>query len=792
MQALPPGLRALSEFNQFILYRLVPLASGKTDKVPTAPGGYDINPHEAANWLSFEQAAEQSQKTGLSVGFVFTKNDPFFFIDIDKAHNAGEWSELASKLCSDFNGAAIEVSQSGKGLHIFGKGVAPDHAKKNVPLGLEFYTEARFVALTGINVVGDASTEHSAALATFTAQYMEPKAGAEFDAQTWTTEPRADWSGPEDDDELIEKMLSSTSRSAAFGGRATVLDLWQANETALAETYPDGEGLRSYDASSADAALAAHCAFWTGCNSERMAALMRRSGLYREKWDDRADYLPRTIAGASARCERVYSDSAKKAVDTSLNTGGAEVKALDGYQFLTIDQQIDYFAGCIYVTDLHRVFTKWGDLLKPDRFKSRFGGFEFAIDKANERTTRNAFDAFTESQGARFPKVDGTVFRPALPTGDIVEQEGRSFVNTYIDVPTPRKVGDASPFLNHIKKLLPNENDQNIILAYMAACIQHKGTKFDWCPLIQGPEGNGKTLLTRCVKYAIGARYTHMPRASEIDSKFNGWLLNTIFVGVEDIFVPSHRQEVIENLKPMITGGDGLEIQLKGVDQITGESCANFMLNSNHRDAIRKTENDRRFCVFYTAQQRKEDIDRDGMGGDYFVDLYEWLDADGYAIVNEYLSTYAIPDALNPATHCRRAPTTTSTQEAIEETRGAIEQEVLDAMDEGRPGFAGGWVSSLAVDRFLEQIGAARRIPRNKRHAMLEELGLMLHPALSRGRTSNATLTDGGRPKLYVKKGHLSLNLTRPAQVAAAYDEAQKPEDVETIASRAFKPTNGI
>ena len=66
----------------------------------------------------------------------------------------------------------------------------------------------------------------------------------------------------------------------------------------------------------------------------------------------------------------------------------------------------------------------------------------------------------------------------------------------------------------------------------------------------------------------------------------------------------------------MITGGDGLEIEGKGVDQISADVCGNFMFNSNHKDAVRKTQNDRRFCVLFSAQQQAADLTRDGMGGD--------------------------------------------------------------------------------------------------------------------------------------------------------------------------------
>ena len=99
------------------------------------------------------------------------------------------------------------------------------------------------------------------------------------------------------------------------------------------------------------------------------------------------------------------------------------------------------------------------------------------------------------------------------------------------------------------------------------------------------------------------------------------------------------------------------------------------------------------FSVFYTAQQNDGDLERDGMEGDYFPDLYEWLkgagryaqygEGYGYSVVNEYLSTYAIPDALNPATQCHRAPITSTTKDAITASLGGIEQEILEAIEQG-------------------------------------------------------------------------------------------------------------
>ena len=149
------------------------------------------------------------------------------------------------------------------------------------------------------------------------------------------------------------------------------------------------------------------------------------------------------------------------------------------------------------------------------------------------------------------------------------------------------------------------------------------------------------------------------------------------------------------------------------------------------------------------------------------------LKSGGYAIVTDYLYSYVIPDELNPAGACHRAPTTSSTEEAVHASLGAIEQEILEAIDEGRPGFAGGWVSSMAVERLLQSQRMARAIPHNKRRELMQTLGYDYHPALKNGRVNNVVALEGGKPRIFIKNDHIHTNLISAAEVARHYQEAQ-------------------
>jgi hypothetical protein len=801
MRELPLALLPFAPYHQFVIYLVQPSRArpGKTDKFPCDwKTGRVVNAHDPQYWTDAPTAivacehfiATTGQNYG--VGFVVSDSDPFWFLDMDNCQVVDpetknvDWSPVAKQLCQVFNGAALEVSQSGMGLHLFGVGRPPAHGCKNETFGLEFYHSGRLAALTGTHASGSAAVDFTAALPWLVANYFPATSGPGFDPsldlmQQWalacTEGPAEEWRGPADDEELIRRALQSRSTGAAFGDKASFADLWTCNIPVLAKAYPDD--VRAYDSNRADSALAQHLSFWTGRDHERIARLMPRSALNRDKFE-RPDYLPRTIMAVCARNMDVLTDKLPEPLAGSVagplpSAGGhqpVQPTLVTGSIYLGIEDQFKLFVGCVYVRDIHRVLVPGGLLLKPDQFKVNYGGYVFQMDTSNEKTTRDAWEAFTQSNAYRCPRADSSCFKPDLPAGALIERGGQVFTNTYWPVEVPRKVGDPTPFLIHLQKVLPDERDRLILLSYMAACVQHKGYKFQWAPLLQGVEGNGKTLFTRCVAEAVGRRYVHWPKASKICKEFNAWMIGKLFYGVEDIYVPEQKREIIEELKPMITGGDGLEIEGKGVDQISADICGNFIFNSNHKDAVRKTKNDRRYGVMFSAQQQAEDLARDGMGGDYFPKLYDWLRADGYAIVSELLHTFPIPPEYNPATLCQIAPKTTSTQMAIDASQGGVEQEIAEAVAQGLPGFCGGWLSSMMLDALLERMGSARRLTHSKRREMLDALGYVAHPALPDGRVNNLVLPDNGKPRLFILKTAVDYRIATPADAARAYETA--------------------
>ena len=778
MDLLPQAFYTLNKYKQFIVYVTVDGNPKKIKKPANHINGAVWDAHRPEIWTDAETAIAAAKRLGPSygVGFVFTENDPFFLLDIDSCYDpVNGWSDLAKNLLTRLGGAGVEVSLSGKGLHIIGSCEPFEHDCRNDDLKLELYTKKRFVALTGIHASGDVGQDCTQAIKAIASEFFAPSnpKAVKTDSGWWSDTPLPEWSGPEDDQELLNMALRALSNAAKFGNAKTASfsELWNADERALCQFFPpDNNSNEPYNRSSADAALAQHLAWWTGCNAERMLRMMKESKLYRDKWD-REDYLPRTIRAARGNTTGCLQSKINAYQHDNKPEQAAQIKNSDS-NFLTPAQQQEHFKGHIYICEDNGIFVPGGYVLDKERYNAMEAGPLYVMDYANTKTTSKAWDAFVMNRAVKFPKVHASTFRPDLKPGTIIEEDSRLLVNTYWPYNCKRTKGDVTPFLIHLHKLFPVERDREIIINYMAALVQYLGHKFKWCPVLQGTQGNGKTLLSRVLSYIIGSRYTQSPRADQISSNFNDWLDGSILVTVEDIFVQEGKEEVMEILKTILDLEEQA-IEGKGKKKIMRRIVCNFILNTNHKAGLRKSKDDRRFAVFYTPHQCVEDLKNDDMMDGYFRNLYTWLKNGGYAIIAEWLLTYAIKDEFNPL-YVERAPITSTTDQAIEHGRGNVENEVQEAIDSARNGFKGGWVCSAPLDALLKEIKADRRVPYNKRRDLMKSLGYDLHPGLIDGRVTRIMPGESTKPRLYIRIDHKHRDLTDAQAIMNAYKDAQK------------------
>lgn len=300
------GLGAMLNVRQWFVWRLTwDEVAAKYNKVPCYPdGSWPMSAKDSSNWnehgvargnLDRLRAGNNPQGVTFALGMWLTNDTGYWFVDIDDCVVNGQLKPIAQELYGLLAGAATEWSSSGRGLHIFGRGTVPAHAKRG-PHGtdIEFYTHDRGIAfgLTG-QVYGSADTDHTIAITMMVNKYFPYGADADVVPDSAFDTPDPLWRGPKEDVSLIGMMERSVNRSAAamFGGDATGVvnfaDLFSRNVPKLCERWPDDGG--GYDESSADAAMIGALAFWTGRDAPRIERIMRQSELFRSKWDENRD-----------------------------------------------------------------------------------------------------------------------------------------------------------------------------------------------------------------------------------------------------------------------------------------------------------------------------------------------------------------------------------------------------------------------------------------------------------------------------------------------------------------------
>lgn len=102
-------------------------------------------------WATYEQAIKAGYPY---IGFVFTKNDPFVFIDLDNKEDDPNRTLLHQEIIKSAGGTYIERSKSGKGYHIVLRGEM-ESGRRSSENGLEIYPHERFMLMTGNSLGGN-------------------------------------------------------------------------------------------------------------------------------------------------------------------------------------------------------------------------------------------------------------------------------------------------------------------------------------------------------------------------------------------------------------------------------------------------------------------------------------------------------------------------------------------------------------------------------------------------------------------------------------------------------------
>ncbi|MEX0417373.1 phage/plasmid primase, P4 family [Bacillus sp. C30] len=258
---IPAELKALP---QWILWKFE-TRNGKQTKVPCQVTGEMAQANNRRTWSTFATAVKfylEGEYDG--IGFVFSRQDNYIGIDIDKCVVDGKTNAFSTEIIDTLD-SYTEFSPSGKGIHIIIKGSLPQSVlgtgRKNTKHGLEIYSYGRFFTFTGNRENSNDVYDRTDELAEVFEQYFD-------DSDIQGRVNLAEFEKDEikiSNESLWEKMFRSKNGDE-------IRSLYNGN-------------LINDDHSASDLALCNHLAFWTGNSATRMDSMFRETSLIRDKWD---------------------------------------------------------------------------------------------------------------------------------------------------------------------------------------------------------------------------------------------------------------------------------------------------------------------------------------------------------------------------------------------------------------------------------------------------------------------------------------------------------------------------
>lgn len=260
---------------------------GRETKLPYNPRTLRLaKSNDPSTWCSFEEAARAVEGGAYKgVGFMLNSS-PYVCVDLDDCLDGGEREVWARGIVAAL-GSYTEVSQSGKGLHIFGRATVERDRRSD---RIEVYGNNRFIAMTGNIYEGHSELKpmQGALDALMTEHFAtsgEKPAG--FYSKTGKTSATSPQVGTRQNAPRVEQVI----RRLRHGKSAEQ----------FAEMFDQGVTNRYPSQSEADLALMNMIAFAADGNVALMLEVFSASAFgAREKWQQRADYRADTVMKARA------------------------------------------------------------------------------------------------------------------------------------------------------------------------------------------------------------------------------------------------------------------------------------------------------------------------------------------------------------------------------------------------------------------------------------------------------------------------------------------------------------
>jgi hypothetical protein len=253
-----------------------------------------------------------------------------------------------------------------------------------------------------------------------------------------------------------------------------------------------------------------------------------------------------------------------------------------------------------------------GEECKTDAFNLAYGSIVPDTVAPNGRTYRPTAAKYVLNDLQVEQAHDVLYWPMAARYGMFFEHDRVKYVNAYLPNRVPRaevswESHDAWRVIQaHLQQILPEDWEQ--LVKWMAHNVQHPGLKILWAPIIKGIPGDGKTTIYRIMMAVMGEKNVREISTQELTSEFNAWAEGACVAVLEEIRIKGHnRHDAMNKLKPVVTNTT-VSVVRKGRDGRNIPNCTTYMALTNHEDALVLDADDRRWGVFFTKYQNREEL----------------------------------------------------------------------------------------------------------------------------------------------------------------------------------------
>jgi Family of unknown function (DUF5906) len=296
-----------------------------------------------------------------------------------------------------------------------------------------------------------------------------------------------------------------------------------------------------------------------------------------------------------------------------------------------------------------------GSVLTSDK---EFNAANTEVEDYGRSGLHSAAAAFLNHPGAR--KVDVVTSRPGA---ELITKETNEFGASVTAInlwrPSPVEANkhatsaDVAPWLGLLEELFGPEGspERKHFLDYWAFVLQHPGEKIGHAIVVVGAQGTGKDTLLRPLFEAVGV---HNVAPIDTNTLFGQWsyYLRYQIVYVQEIMT-NGRRDLYNHIKPYVSGqATRLAVNEKNRRQFFVPNNQNWIITSNHDNAITLEDDDRRFWVHRVLNDDAPPPD------EYFAELHRWCASGGTENVYGWLLKRDVsgfnPMARPPMTAAKR------------------------------------------------------------------------------------------------------------------------------------------